>query len=125
VANQNLNLLDIYILSKGEKRRGDKKLLLGEITDNKQANKQANKHMNHERKEMHACKRKSFILFQYHNNILSVTPMAKFTLDVPDEFLKDFDEAIKRKYQTRNEAIRDGMRLLAEKLKEEEKKWLM
>jgi len=47
--------------------------------------------------------------------------MAKFTLDVPDEFLKDFDEAIKKKYQTRNEAIRDGMRLLAEKLKEEEK----
>jgi len=33
VANQNLDLLDIYILSKGARRHGDKELLLGEIIE--------------------------------------------------------------------------------------------
>ena len=46
--------------------------------------------------------------------------MPRFSIDVPKEFLKDFDETTKRKYQTRNEAIRDAMRLLMDKLKEEE-----
>ena len=42
----------------------------------------------------------------------------KFSLEIPDEFLKEFDETIKGTYQTRTEAIREAMRILLNKLKE-------
>ena len=45
--------------------------------------------------------------------------MPRFSIDIPQEFLKEFDETTKGKYQTRNEAVRTAMRLLIEKLKEE------
>lgn len=38
--------------------------------------------------------------------------MTKFTLDVRDNFLEQFDKAIRGKYNTRAEAIRAAMRLL-------------
>ncbi|GAI42829.1 unnamed protein product [marine sediment metagenome] len=45
--------------------------------------------------------------------------MAKFTLDVPDKLINEFDEATKNDYNTRAEAIRAAMRKLINELVEE------
>jgi len=46
--------------------------------------------------------------------------MGEFTVRVPDDFLKEFDDIIQRKYATRTEAIRDAMRLLIKQIQEEQ-----
>lgn len=46
--------------------------------------------------------------------------MGEFTIRVPDDFLKEFDDIIQRKYATRTEAIRDAMRLLIKQIQEEQ-----
>lgn len=40
---------------------------------------------------------------------------------VKNPFLEDFDKAIKGRFSTRSEAVRQGMRLLLDKLREEKK----
>jgi len=40
-------------------------------------------------------------------------------MEVPDEFLQEFDQAIQARYKTRAEAIRAAMDLLLEKLRGE------
>lgn len=44
--------------------------------------------------------------------------MGKFTLAVGEDLLREFDEFIKGKYNTRAEAIRAAMRLLLNQMKE-------
>jgi len=44
--------------------------------------------------------------------------MARFTLTVPDQFLKEYDEAIKNLFNNRNAAILEAMKQQQQKLKE-------
>jgi len=46
--------------------------------------------------------------------------MGEFTVRVPNDFLKEFDGVIAKKYATRTEAIRDAMRLLMKQIQEEQ-----
>jgi len=48
--------------------------------------------------------------------------MARFTLTVPDQFLKEYDETIKNHYTTRNAAILEAMKEQQQKLKKESAK---
>ena len=48
-----------------------------------------------------------------------MTEMTRFTLEVPDKLLKDFEQRIKGLYGNRSEAIRAAMRLLIAQINQE------